>query len=310
MFSLLTQRIASRLGPLPAVRGITRARITITPTVLSLQTRRTFLTGTPRISFPTAATTTKKAENLTAGKTAAGIKKTGLKKPATKSKSKPKPKPKVKPKRKLAAKKKPAAKSKLKKPKKAQPTRIKLTKEDMPPRAPSNAYVIFYTKYIRGLPEHSKPKTIADISKCAKEASALWKTLSEADKQPFKDEQVAAREAHEIKRQAYFDTVPNAIFSEINRRRKNRGKKLIHKLVRPENRKPLSNFFRYMVEFRASPDAQAIAAKETDVRTRHANISRAAALQWKAMSDAEKAPYKKAASSELAAWRAKKDARV
>src|ERR1700692_3695284 len=82
MFTLLTQRIVSRLGTSSTVRGITRARVATTPSVLS-QTRRTFLTGTPRLSFAPAAAAVKKAttaKKSTTKKTADGAKKKGTKK--------------------------------------------------------------------------------------------------------------------------------------------------------------------------------------------------------------------------------------
>jgi hypothetical protein len=51
----------------------------------------------------------------------------------------------------------------------------------MPPRAPGNAYVKFYAKYLAGL--SSKPKSVAEISSLMKDASALWNNLSDVEKQ-------------------------------------------------------------------------------------------------------------------------------
>ena len=59
----------------------------------------------------------------------------------------------------------------------------KINKADLPPRQSHNAYVIFYTKYLKGLSLENKPKSLQDIVKLSKEASAKWKNFSEAEKQ-------------------------------------------------------------------------------------------------------------------------------
>lgn len=114
MLTLLAQRIVSRLATSSTVRGITRARVVTEPSVIPFQTRRTFLTGTPRLLFAAAAekkTTAKKKTTATkptkgaTKNTGAGAKKKATKKAgATKAKAKPK--------RKLAAAKKPVVKKK------------------------------------------------------------------------------------------------------------------------------------------------------------------------------------------------------
>jgi hypothetical protein len=207
MFTLLTHRIVSRLGTSSAIRGITRARVATTPSVLSSQTRRTFLTGTPHLSFAPAAAAAKKtttAKKSTTKKTAVGAKKTGAKKAtATKSKAK-----KAAPKKSAATK-----KSVAKKKKPAKPTRAftalsisdikfkafppifvtfhnfthvittdpKLTKADLPPRRPVGPYVLFFMKYLQGLT--NKPHGTDELMGASKEASQIWKSLSEAEKQ-------------------------------------------------------------------------------------------------------------------------------
>lgn len=117
MLTLLTQRISFRLGTSSAVRGVARASVTTTPIPLPSLTRRTFLTGTPRLSFAaTAAAVTKSAAKKT---TAGAVKKTGAKTGTKKAAaSGAKAKPKAKPKKKAAVKKKPVVKKKVKKDKK------------------------------------------------------------------------------------------------------------------------------------------------------------------------------------------------
>lgn len=60
---------------------------------------------------------------------------------------------------------------------------MKVTKEDMPPKGPSTAWIIFYTKYLKGLSDAHKPKSLADTSSLVKDASSMWRSLSEAEKQ-------------------------------------------------------------------------------------------------------------------------------
>lgn len=59
----------------------------------------------------------------------------------------------------------------------------KLTKADMPPPRSYNAYLIFFTKYIKGLTGEHKPKSLKEISALAKDASSTWKNFTEAEKQ-------------------------------------------------------------------------------------------------------------------------------
>jgi hypothetical protein len=298
MFTLLTHRIVSRLGTSSAIRGITRARVATTPSVLSSQTRRTFLTGTPHLSFAPAAAAAKKtttAKKSTTKKTAVGAKKTGAKKAtATKSKAK-----KAAPKKSAATK-----KSVAKKKKPAKPTHPKLTKADLPPRRPVGPYVLFFMKYLQGLT--NKPHGTDELMGASKEASQIWKSLSEAEKQPFHDEAIAARAAYTIRRQTYFETVPASTLSEINRRRKVKGQSRLHRTIKPENRRPLPSFFRFIADFRTSPDAQAILNDKQHGGNTH--LSKVAGKKWMEMSDAEKAPYLEGTRKDTAAWLARKSA--
>ena len=53
----------------------------------------------------------------------------------------------------------------------------------MPPKAPGNAYVIFFTKYIKGLRETHQPKSLDDIQSISKDCSSMWKNFTLAEKQ-------------------------------------------------------------------------------------------------------------------------------
>jgi len=52
----------------------------------------------------------------------------------------------------------------------------------MPPGASPNAYIVFYTKYFKGV--GSKPTGgFEGTATVAREAAALWKNMSDAEKQ-------------------------------------------------------------------------------------------------------------------------------
>lgn len=52
----------------------------------------------------------------------------------------------------------------------------------MPPKAPHNPYIIFYTKYLHGLSNEHKPKSLADTGSLAKDASSMWQSFTDAEK--------------------------------------------------------------------------------------------------------------------------------
>jgi hypothetical protein len=52
------------------------------------------------------------------------------------------------------------------------------------------------------------------------------------------------RKRQQEEREKYFATVDKKILSEINKRRAKRGKGRLHKIVPPEERKPVSAFLR------------------------------------------------------------------
>lgn len=63
--------------------------------------------------------------------------------------------------------------------------------------------------------------------------------------QPFRDEAVAAAAAYQIRKKAYFESVPDSVLTEINRRRLAKGKNRVRKTVEREDRKPVTSFLRY-----------------------------------------------------------------
>lgn len=201
MLSLLTRRIVAGLGSAPMSVARVANRQSALSSSFRTQTRRTFITGTIRTEYAaaTVARATKKpATKKAAAKKPAAKRATATKTTATKKAGTKKTTAKV-------ARKQPARK--VAKPKVLKSTRgscsfhplsaletnrcmfvacnpgPKITKADLPPRMAVNAYVIFYTKYLAGLSAEHKPKGLAGVSQCAKEAAATWKTFTEAEKQ-------------------------------------------------------------------------------------------------------------------------------
>ncbi|KZP18524.1 hypothetical protein FIBSPDRAFT_1046207 [Athelia psychrophila] len=261
MLSLLRQRLGA---------PHTLSKVAATNSCL-LSTRRSFLTSVPRYE-PTDAAPKKTA---------------AAKKPASKADSKD-------------AAKKPAAKKAAKV---ETPTRPKLTQEDMPPKHPGTAYIIFYTKYLKGLSEAHKPKSLADVSVLAKDASAMWRSFSEAEKQPFVDDFQRARALYVIEHQAWLKNVPSETLAEINRRKVAQGKRQIsgpRPVVEVIRKRPLTNFFRFISEFRQTAEAAEIL--RTTEHKGHLQISRVAGEKWRAMDEDARAPYTEAAKKEWDAF--------
>ncbi|KAF7971374.1 hypothetical protein HWV62_21336 [Athelia sp. TMB] len=284
MLVRLGQRMTSRLG---ASYTFSLARTHVGAHSSFISARRSFLTSIPHPE-PAAAGTPKKAS---------ADKETAVKKVETEDETS------VKPKRKVAAKKS-AAKTVAKKPKVEKPTYPKLTKEDMPPKGPGNAYVIFFTKYIKGLRETHQPKSLGDIQSISKDCSSMWQNFTLAEKQ-------APRALYQIERQAYFDKVPSATLKEINRRRVKRG---LPKIRRPQNdvkdapAKPLSSFFLFAADFRKSEEAAEIRRTSPPGLPTSSSIARAAGVRWKEMDEAAKAPYLATTKKEREAYNATKEA--
>lgn len=140
----------------------------------------------------------------------------------------------------------------------------------MPPPRSYNAYLIFFTKYIKGLTGEHKPKSLKEISALAKDASSTWKNFTEAEKQvcflclrllsprfanyllfvqPFKDEAVVARAKYVIERENYFAKVSQSTLNEINKRRKTKGKHLVRVHKPAADKRPASAFLVYVLNF-------------------------------------------------------------
>jgi len=126
--------------------------------------------------------------------------------------------------------------------------------------------------------------------------------MTDAEKQPYKQEAIDARAAYEVKREEYWKNIDYKKVNEINRRRRAKGKTTLRRVISAEDKLPMSSFLRYMVDFRTSPAGQAIKAEGGMVVR---NWSKAAGANWAKFSDAEKFPYVEIARKDKEAWDAK-----
>ncbi|KAJ7100649.1 hypothetical protein B0H15DRAFT_927331 [Mycena belliarum] len=286
MFSILPARLLSRLGTATAPLAVARQLAAPSATsrgIFASATRRTFLTSA-RLSFPAAkaaasqAKTTKKAPAKTASKVAPKKKATVTKKAA----------PKKKVVKKKVLKKKPAPKPKRKVvKKKAPPKPLRITKAMGPPTRGVTAFIAFMQEWAAS-PAASGLATLER----AKNAGAAWRALSDAEKQPYVARSKAIREAAKITRDKWFTDADPALLRRINKTRKE--KKLPRILNPTKDKKPTSNFIRFMADFRQTlPSDMPLTEK-----------SRQGGAVWRAMTAAEKEPYNTAADNAMAAYRA------
>ncbi|THH01019.1 hypothetical protein EW026_g1596 [Hermanssonia centrifuga] len=234
------------------------------PSFASKVVTRTFLT-TPRIAYPTNTTSEKAAASPAAKKPAA--KKPVAKKPAAKKQS--------------------AAKSE----------RVVLSEEDMPPKQPLTAYFIFLDKFRAG----KLPSSLETAREATREAAAAWHALSDQERKvnrplPFIDEYDALWAEYRKRRQTYLDTVSPATLAEVNRRRMKAGKRLVIVRRKKQSSRPLSAFFAFLRDFRADFNPSYSGTGTVQVES-----ARAAGAKWRALSDAERAPYMERAAEEMAA---------
>ncbi|KDQ51894.1 hypothetical protein JAAARDRAFT_210856 [Jaapia argillacea MUCL 33604] len=303
MLSLLAQRLSLSFPVATTARRTLFIASTKPPAaLLSFQARRTFIT-TPSLSAAAAAAAKKKTASPKKPTKATATKAKKATAPAPKAKTATTKKP--APKRKLAAKKPVKTKAKANpgpkpKPKKkvvVKPKRMVIAKEDLPPKKPPGAYMLFGNRYRQGL----DADTLKDVTKVSKGMAEAWHALSEADKKVYHDENVILRGEYLKARQAYFERIDPTIIQELNKRRKAKGQR---RVINPiKNSRPLTSYIRYIADFRATGEARAI-RDTSGGREMNVKLARAAGASWAAMSDAEKAPYVEAYHKELDAWKA------
>jgi len=221
--------------------------------------------------------------------------------------SEPKPAPKSKPKstrKKSASGGKASGKDKRKKPAKRRAKKVETKKkitigpQDMPPKGPGNAYILWFTEWLR---EQPKIENLEGAQSLAKKGSQTWSTVSDHEKQRYREKADSLMEEHKRRMNDWSEQVDPRLLSELNRRRVAKGLTRIRHL--PDSSRPQTGFFRYVQHVRKE-----YTRTEGDSKINSAVVVARASNQWRAMSDAEKAKYNDPARADFAAWREKRKA--
>ncbi|KAK0444219.1 uncharacterized protein EV420DRAFT_1574830 [Desarmillaria tabescens] len=199
------------------------------------------------------------------------------------AKKKPAKKPAAK---KVAAKKKaakpgPKPKKKVVKPK---VVKFKITPDMKPPKRSLTPYMTFHTQRVHA---SEKLTNLAEAQAAVKSSAAVWKTLSDAQKQPYVDLAAEARKEYEKTMEAL----------ELNKRRVAKGKA---KISKPDwmEKEPSSAYMRFATEFKEGKDIPYVEALKQ------------AKVAWANMPETKKQELKAVAQKEISAFRAKQHATV
>ncbi|KAJ1869192.1 hypothetical protein LPJ57_005587 [Coemansia sp. RSA 486] len=184
--------------------------------------------------------------------------------------------------------KKPVKKTKAleKKPKqkavKKQPTKKELTETIVsPPTGPPSAYNLFVKAH------HAKSASQQlSLPEVSREASALWKALSDADKRSFEQESQQARKSHERDLRQWWSTVDRkkVQLENMRRRRVSQEKGTPVNLLKDpfKPKRPTTGYVLFFIEKAPNVSADSVAEKAKIV-----------SAEWHSMSDEQKAPYQK-----------------
>ncbi|EPQ51543.1 hypothetical protein GLOTRDRAFT_140950 [Gloeophyllum trabeum ATCC 11539] len=245
--------------------------------VFRAPTRRTLLTTAVRFEPATAKAKATRAPRAKAADS-------GVKKTATKAKPKAKPKTKTTTQAKAKAKAPPKAKAKPKV-KKVKTDKPRLTQEDLPPKKPPPPYVIFYSRYLNGLPQPIRGPSA--VLQAARTASGIWKEMSEHEKQAFSDEYRSLLPEYEKAREAYWTKVDPAVVRRINKEKAKDGKRRLRSPVSRRVPNPYALFVKEnAAEIRAGLDSNSLTPRQMVGAT-----GKEAAQRWKALSEEEKKRY-------------------
>jgi len=219
--------------------------------------------------------------------------------PAPKAKSKPKPKATRK---KSASTTKASAKRKGNKPakrpaKKVETKKITIGPQDLPPKPPGSAYILWLTEWRR---EQPKIENLEHAKSLTKEGAQTWHTVSDYEKQRYREKYDVLQAEYKRRMEDWREQVDPRILKELNRRRVAKGRTRIRA---PATGRPLSGFFRYLQHVR-----EEYARTEDTHKAYLLALTSRASSQWKAMGDAEKAKYNDPARADFAAWREKRNA--
>lgn len=165
------------------------------------------------------------------------------------------------------------------------PRKRKKEKDLNKPKRATSAYFYFLADCRQKAQKEGR--SASNVAEFAKESSAKWRELTDANKKPF-NEKAAADKARYTKEMASY--VPP------------KGGKTGGKVEEGKPKRPLSAYFLFLADFRKE-------CKGKDIG--HKDILKQAGEKWRKISDKEKAPYDKAAQveqkkyeGEMEEWRA------
>ncbi|KAJ7054091.1 hypothetical protein C8F01DRAFT_1163876 [Mycena amicta] len=274
---MLFLHLLARATPAVGVRGLVPAPLS--RALLASTTRRTFVSST-RLSVP--AITKPAAREPAARKPAA-------RKPAARkaTPAEKKPAAKATTKRKPAVKKVVAAKTPVvKKKKKVVPKKVpRVTRAMGPPPYATTPFIFF------NMEERAKDPSVLPVAR-SKQSSVKWQQMSESEKEPYMQRAREAREKARIAREKWFNEVDPLLLRRLNAQR--RAKKLPRfRNPNKTDRKPLSPYFQFLVEHRATAAPAGTHPRE---------VSKAVGALWRALEPSEKEVYVSKAKEEKEAF--------
>jgi len=261
MFSLLVRRVVARVPTTPALLNATPRLSSATRLAWS----RAFTT-TPRVLEPAAAVATKKKASTTSTdkKSTGRVKKSAIKKRTAEKRA-------VK---RSVAKKKTIKKKAIKKPSTTQPA---LTKDQLPPKRPLQAFVLFSLEF----KERSSLSENSFIEK-SKLAGEAWRALSDAEKEPYHERYKAQCATYQQAKEQYLQNTPPDILRRVRAKHKERYER---RLKRDPSRARHGSAFSYYFTNWYRIEGKAIHGGKITLAMKDA------ASRWRNMSEEEKRPY-------------------
>ncbi|PIA13630.1 HMG-box [Coemansia reversa NRRL 1564] len=164
------------------------------------------------------------------------------------------------------------------------------------PKAAPTAYGLFIQKF-GGFAPGSEPSNIAERARLY---SSKWKSLSDKEKQSYQEESQKLRSEHEVTMRKWWSTVDLDLVALENKRRRRQSKAgtkptLLKDPFKPK--RPVSAFIRFSTERMSENKDVSNGIEDVSKAVKHA------AQIWKNLSDAEKAPFTKAAQADTRRYR-------
>ncbi|KIY52161.1 hypothetical protein FISHEDRAFT_56138 [Fistulina hepatica ATCC 64428] len=246
-----------------------------------LTVTRTFYASS-RFGMPAAKTASKPKGRKTTAKSSTAKKATAKKTTAKKAA------PKKKAARKAAPKKKKTAKKVVKQPV------FKITQTMMPPKRPLNPFLHFAMEEKASMP----PATSAsEAMEHMKVLSAKYQQLSPSQKKVFEDRAAQQSAKYATARAEWERNIDPSTLRKMNKVLVAKGKRRLRRYIvmrEKENKKPLTSFFRFYADYRASHDITGRSLMD---------VSRDVGVAWKNLPAAEREVYKQSADQDAAKWR-------